>query len=154
MPTAGAITGGLPTAGVIDGLLPRPETTPTPPPCSGFTVTGAAFATGEDELTAQGQASVAGLVGEIAGKLKAPGASLLIVGFTDPRPPRDGRTNEDLSRSRAQAVADVLTRSLDGGQPVLVEGRGARERLSTGTTEDDYARDRRVEVIVNCPVSQ
>lgn len=72
--------------------------------------------------------------------------ALRIVGHTDARGTNE--YNDALSRRRAEAVRDVLVGDYRVAPGLLtVEGRGKRELLFTGTTEDDHARNRRVEIV-------
>jgi outer membrane protein OmpA-like peptidoglycan-associated protein len=72
--------------------------------------------------------------------------ALRIIGHTDARGTNE--YNDTLSRRRAEAVRDILVREYRVAPAlVTVEGRGKRERLFTGTTEDDHARNRRVEIV-------
>lgn len=73
------------------------------------------------------------------------GGALTVVGHTDDVG-EDGY-NQDLSVRRAQAVADHLETVADlSSYTVTVEGRGESEPRSAGTSADDRAMNRRVEL--------
>jgi outer membrane protein OmpA-like peptidoglycan-associated protein len=72
---------------------------------------------------------------------------ILIIGHADAR--GDATANVILSRQRADAVRDEIVRlepSLSGR--IYTDGRGAREPIARGTTEEDYRINRRVEAVV------
>lgn len=97
-------------------------------------------------LTPDGERQVAELARalDIVGKGVARGR-FRVIGHTDAR--GTDAYNLDLSRRRAQTVADVLvSRYRLRPADLVVEGRGKRELLFTGDTEDMHARNRRVEV--------
>lgn len=72
--------------------------------------------------------------------------SLTVVGHTDDVGEEDD--NEDLSVRRAQAVADHLTTVADlSPYTVSVEGRGESQPRAAGTTAEDRALNRRVELL-------
>jgi outer membrane protein OmpA-like peptidoglycan-associated protein len=75
------------------------------------------------------------------------GNAFLLIGHTDAR--GDDAYNDALSRSRAEAVRAFLARDYPqlAGR-IRVDGRGKRELLVLGTTEQDHALNRRVEVVL------
>jgi hypothetical protein len=87
---------------------------------------------------------------ELCKALSAPefaGLSFLVVGHTDSRGASD--YNQALSERRAQAVIRLLTGSCGiDSKRLRGEGRGSRESLSRGNSDEDYRMDRRVEVQV------
>ena len=79
------------------------------------------------------------------------GRSLSIAGHTDTQGQAD--SNLQLSRDRAEAVADALREALGGGWSFDVTGHGEEQPLAeeTGSAEEieaAQARNRRVEVTV------
>jgi chemotaxis protein MotB len=87
----------------------------------------------------------------LASSLKATGKPIAIEGHTDSRPVSNGRfpSNWELSTSRATQVLRYLVNK-HGFSPTKLTASGYADTkpLSTGTAEDDYARNRRVEVVV------
>jgi OOP family OmpA-OmpF porin len=80
---------------------------------------------------------------EVAGRA-APG-QVSIVGHTDAE--ASDAYNDDLSRRRAQAVADVLSPILaPAGVTLVVEGRGEREPVADNATPEGRQLNRRVSV--------
>lgn len=73
-----------------------------------------------------------------------PKAKIALEGNTDPRGSRE--YNIALGERRAQAVADIL--KLQGVKPeqMRIVSYGA-EKASSGETEDDYAKDRHVDLV-------
>lgn len=73
-------------------------------------------------------------------------SKITLIGHTDRR--GTAAYNLELSERRASAVRDALTEG-HGFHPSLfrIIGRGSEELLSSGMTEDDHARDRRVVVV-------
>ncbi|MBO3084981.1 OmpA family protein [Cellulomonas fengjieae] len=75
------------------------------------------------------------------------GGSLAVVGHTDDV--ADDAYNEALSERRAQAVADRLASIADlGAFDVSVEGRGESEPAARGTSDQERAVNRRVELVL------
>jgi OmpA-OmpF porin, OOP family len=83
----------------------------------------------------------------LAGALKSiPGRTFLVVGHTA----RYGsvQSQETLSVDRAKAIVDYLVaQGIDAGRFVY-EGKGAREPVAPNDTEENMARNRRVEIII------
>ena len=83
----------------------------------------------------------------IAGNLMAyPNSTIQILGHTDNV--GDAAYNQDLSVSRAEAVADVL---LDAGVPfgrIQAIGRGEDQPVASNLTAEGRAQNRRVEIII------
>jgi outer membrane protein OmpA-like peptidoglycan-associated protein len=96
-------------------------------------------ATGQAQL--RELSSAIGLVGSAA---QAP-VRVLVIGHTDTQGTPD--YNAELSTRRAEAVRSMLvTRYGLRSSDILVEGRGMREPLVPGSTEEHHALNRRVEV--------
>jgi outer membrane protein OmpA-like peptidoglycan-associated protein len=116
-----------------------------------ITVPDLAFASGTSDLPAAAR----GRIAEVADRLRAlpANSTLTVVGHTDNQ--GSERANADLSRRRAQAVAEELRARL--GRPDLnlrAEGRGESQPLVPNTRADgqavpaNQARNRRVEIVV------
>lgn len=105
------------------------------------------FPAGDSGLLEDGLAILDGL----APSLKATGKPIAIEGHTDSRPVSNGRypSNWELSTSRATQVLRYLVNK-HGFNPTKLTASGYADTkpLSTGTSEADYARNRRVEVVV------
>jgi outer membrane protein OmpA-like peptidoglycan-associated protein len=104
------------------------------------------FAYDRADLTEQGYAQAREL-GRALSAAEFRGHDIVLIGHTDSR--GELAYNDDLSRRRAETVRAFLVRDL--GLPadrLRVEGRGERELLMSGTTEQDHALNRRVEVVV------
>lgn len=99
------------------------------------------FRTDADTIEAQAVPPLLKL-GALAAAL--PDASVRIVGYADPR--GSEHYNMELSRRRAQAVAEVLAMSGIDPQRLIVEARGKTEAQSTPGAADGNALDRRVSV--------
>jgi outer membrane protein OmpA-like peptidoglycan-associated protein len=101
------------------------------------------FAFDKADLSAAAQAKLA----EVAAQVKeraAPG-SLTIVGHTDSK--GTDAYNNDLSKRRAQAVADALTPQIAGVElDITVEGRGESEPVADNSTDKGRQANRRVSV--------
>ena len=101
------------------------------------------FAFNSADLTAGARQRVTEVATEVAGRA-APGV-VTVVGHTDSE---GGDTyNDDLSRRRAQAVADVLRPVLaPAGITLAVEGRGEREPVAENGSAEGRQLNRRVSV--------
>lgn len=96
-------------------------------------------------ITADGRRQVAALAEAIGLASAGAAGRFRIAGHTDVR--GTDEYNLALSLRRATAVRDYLVTNFGVSRSALeVEGRGKREPLFSGTTEDDHARNRRVEV--------
>ena len=71
---------------------------------------------------------------------------LRVDGHTDVRPTGGGRSNWDLSASRAIAVVQYLITKGVPPQRLVAAGFGEFQPIDTGTTEEAYARNRRIEL--------
>ncbi|MBI1868339.1 MAG: OmpA family protein [Methylocystis sp.] len=84
---------------------------------------------------------------KLAGALKGcPNAKVEVGGYTD-SVGADGR-NQELSRRRAQAVADTLGRKGVERARLIVTGYGAGKPIASNDTEVSRAQNRRVELLV------
>jgi outer membrane protein OmpA-like peptidoglycan-associated protein len=99
------------------------------------------FRTDADTIEAQAVPPLLKL-GALAAAL--PDATVRIVGYADPR--GSEHYNMELSRRRAQAVAEVLAMSGIDPQRLIVEARGKAEAESAPGDADGNALDRRVSV--------
>lgn len=110
-----------------------------------LTVAGdALFAAGSATIKSEARGELNRIASQLNGKWS--GHSIMVVGHTDSDPLKKSKakwgSNENLSRARAQAVADYLAgRGVSSGR-MTVEGRGAAE------PKGDKKSSRRVEVIV------
>ena len=71
---------------------------------------------------------------------------LRVDGHTDVRPVGGGRTNWDLSAARAIAVVQYLISRGISPQRLVAAGFGEFQPIDTGTTEEAYSRNRRIEL--------
>jgi outer membrane protein OmpA-like peptidoglycan-associated protein len=93
-----------------------------------------------------------GAVAVVAQRLaeRAPG-TVEVVGHTDDQ--GDDAYNDDLSRRRAQSVADALGAVVDtAAYPLRVDGRGEREPFVPNDSDDNRALNRRVTVTLTSTV--
>jgi outer membrane protein OmpA-like peptidoglycan-associated protein len=102
------------------------------------------FNTGTAEITAESQAQI----NNIAAILKAfPKAKIKIGGYTDKT--GDDAANMKLSKERAEAVKNALTKAGVGKQVTDAEGYGSQyARAAADAPESDRVHDRRVSVSV------
>lgn len=127
----------------IDGL----RLTPLPPQgyVAGFDVTGVihglGFATGSDQISAAGRAAVARIKRAMD---KHPSARIAIMAHTDNTGDRD--KNLELSRQRANRVVDALVDAGIDAKRLTAEGFGDSLPLVQNVTDEDRARNRRIEV--------
>ena len=77
---------------------------------------------------------------------RAPGA-IVVIGYADATPAQ-ARTNEEISLTRARAVAGLVSRTLADPARVRVEGRGAAEPVAPNDSEANRAKNRRVVIEV------
>jgi type VI secretion system protein ImpK len=87
------------------------------------------------------------------GKLVAesyPGSRVSIEGHTDADPIRKSKweSNEALSLARADEVKNILVRAGVSPSRVASIGQGARQPISTGSTDRAKAQNRRVEIFI------
>jgi outer membrane protein OmpA-like peptidoglycan-associated protein len=87
------------------------------------------------------------LLDQFAGSLNSnPGTSIRIIGHTDST--GSDAVNNPLSVNRASSVRDYLTARGVAAQRIAIDGRGSREPLVDNATEQNRARNRRVEIFV------
>ena len=99
------------------------------------------FASGEWKLSAKGKAKVEALGTKIA---ERGATAVTVTGHTDSVP--DKRIgNDELSKRRAQTVADLIEKAAPGVK-VTVEGRGQSEPVASNGTDAGKAKNRRVTV--------
>jgi chemotaxis protein MotB len=108
------------------------------------------FDVGQSALKAEGRAEldkVASALLEVEKQIPQdiPWA-LRVDGHTDVRPVGGGRTNWDLSAARAIAVVQYLISKGISPQRLVAAGFGEFQPIDTGTTEEAYARNRRIEL--------
>ena len=90
------------------------------------------------------------IIGTVAPDLVGFGNDIIVEGYTDKRPlHRQGYDNWDLSVDRAVSVLKLL-RDAPGMEParLAATGYGDQHPLDDGDTEDAYAKNRRVEIVV------
>jgi outer membrane protein OmpA-like peptidoglycan-associated protein len=104
------------------------------------------FAVDAAALTPQAQEALAAAAAEVRGRSPA---AVQVVGHTDDQ--GAPAYNLDLSRRRAQAVADALAPLLGGDYPLEVQARGETEPLAAGTDEQARALNRRVTLSLTAP---
>ncbi len=110
------------------------------------------FPVGSAELTAAGVAQMAALavtIKDIAAKIPADVHWVLRVdGHTDPQPVKGGAfaSNWELSAARAITVVKLLIADGVPAQHLAATGFGEYQPLGPGDTQDDYAKDRRIEL--------
>lgn len=75
---------------------------------------------------------------------------VVINGYTDNAPIRSARfpSNWHLSQARAEAVSEMLLRSVSDPRRVRAEGRGDADPVAPNTTAEGKARNRRVEIVL------
>ena len=93
-------------------------------------------------LNAAAKAEIKALAAEIN---NSSASAIYLYGYTDVR--GDAAYNLSLSKKRAQAVSDYLSKLLTN-LDLKVGWKGAKNPAATGNTEADYAKNRRVEIWV------
>ena len=108
------------------------------------------FDTGQAVLKPEGRAEldkIAAVLLEVSKQIPPEIAWVLRVdGHTDVRPIAGGRTNWDLSASRAIAVVQYLIGKGLPPQRLVAAGFGEFQPIDPGTTEEAYSRNRRIEL--------
>ncbi len=131
-------------AAQVGGPEPDDATPPTSRLVGGkivYTLSGDAFATGSNLLTEAARASLQTLT-----KTLAPGAKLLIVGYTDSQ--GQAAANLALSLRRAEAVRQALIDLGIASNRLKASGKGQANPVASNGSEAGRARNRRVELIV------
>lgn len=108
-----------------------------------YTLAGSAFGSGSAKLTAQAQASLRALAGQLRGGSRG----VAIEGHTDSQ--GADAANLALSRQRAEAVRRVLEDAGLPGARLTASGKGETAPVADNTSADGRASNRRVEIIVN-----
>jgi outer membrane protein OmpA-like peptidoglycan-associated protein len=86
-------------------------------------------------------------LGAVASNLQAyPNSSIQVVGHTDSD--GDAGYNQQLSESRANAVANVLINNGISGSRIIANGRGESQPVSSNLNPQGKAQNRRVEIII------
>ena len=108
------------------------------------------FDTGQAVLKPEGRAEIdkiAAAIVELDKQIPQEIAWVLRVdGHTDVRPLSGSRTNWDLSASRAIAVVQYMVSRGIPPQRLVAAGFGEFQPIDSGTTEEAYARNRRIEL--------
>lgn len=108
------------------------------------------FDTGQSVLKPEGRTEldkIATVLLDLTSKIPQDIAWVLRVdGHTDVRPTGGGRTNWDLSAARAIAVVQYLISKDMPPQRLVAAGFGEFQPIDAGTTDEAYARNRRIEL--------
>ncbi|MGH1353801.1 MAG: OmpA family protein [Thalassovita sp.] len=75
-----------------------------------------------------------------------PDTTVQVIGHTDNT--GSAAYNQDLSRGRASAVADILVSNGVSGSRVLTVGRGEDDPVASNLTPEGRAQNRRVEIVI------
>ena len=102
------------------------------------------FASGGAQLGGDADAALQAALAAI--QAAAPDSPVLVEGHADSA--GDDEYNADLSRQRAQAVADWLVEQGVAPERLILVGRGEAEPATSNDSADGRARNRRVEVAV------
>jgi outer membrane protein OmpA-like peptidoglycan-associated protein len=103
--------------------------------------TDVSFRTNEDQVSTQAMSPLMKL-GTLAASM--PDVKVRVAGYADPR--GSEKVNDELSRRRAEAVAEVLAQAGVPKDHMIVEGHGKGESSSMEGDVDGYAFDRKVTV--------
>lgn len=108
------------------------------------------FEAGSDRLRPEGAALLKDLAGPLAATLQARDELLMVSGFTDDRPVRDGtRGFEDnlaLSAQRAMTVTRALVAAGLPAEQVFAAAFGPQQPVASNDEAEGRARNRRVEI--------
>lgn len=108
------------------------------------------FAFNSAELQPEGRQLLASLADPLASYLKARDEMLMVSGFTDDRPMRDGARrfadNWELSAQRALTVTRALIESGLPANAVFAAAFGAEQAIASNAEAEGRARNRRVEM--------
>lgn len=102
------------------------------------------FAFGKDDVPAAAEKAVKDTAAEIK-KLQSY-SKVYVTGHTDNIGGKD--RNEELSKQRAQKVADMLTKEGVSSRKIVVTGKGSSEPAESNKTPDGRSKNRRVEIEV------
>lgn len=108
-----------------------------------YTLAGNAFGSGSANLTAQAQASLRALAGQLRGGSRR----IAVEGHTDSQ--GADAANLALSRQRAEAVRRLLEDAGVPGARLSASGKGETAPVADNTSAAGRASNRRVEIIVN-----
>ena len=133
----------VPMESFVEGLGGAVRTRTTSAEAEVAVATGVLFAFDSADLTAEAQAVLDAAADDV--RQRALG-EVFVVGHTDDSGADD--YNLDLSRRRAQAVADALGPVLGADYPLRVDGRGEAEPIVANDSEENRSLNRRVEVVV------
>jgi outer membrane protein OmpA-like peptidoglycan-associated protein len=103
--------------------------------------TDVGFRTNEDSISNQAMAPLMKL-GALAASM--PDVKVRVAGYADPR--GSEKVNDELSRRRAEAVAEVLAQAGLPKDHMVIEGHGKTESTTMEGDVDGYAFDRKVTV--------
>jgi flagellar motor protein MotB len=108
------------------------------------------FAFNSDELQPEGQQLLRSLAGPLATYLQSRGDILMVSGFTDDRPMRDGTRrfadNWELSAQRALTVTRTLIEEGVPASSVFAAAFGSEQAVASNADAEGRARNRRVEM--------
>ncbi|MDO9469793.1 MAG: OmpA family protein [Nitrosomonas sp.] len=105
---------------------------------------GKTFLSGQDIIQDVTYATIENLIKEIS---SSPDSRIIVEGHTDNVPTgRLGSDNMDLSLRRAKAIANILVLHGISKNRISVTGYGDTRPISSNTTEEGRAKNRRVEV--------
>ena len=150
-PSATPTVTPTPTAAPTPTVAPSPTATPTlsptstPAPIPAPVLKKRAIINFDNDsfvLNAAAKAEIKALAAEIN---NSSASAIYLYGYTDVR--GDAAYNLSLSKKRAQAVSDYLSKLLTN-LDLKVGWKGAKNPAATGNTEADYAKNRRVEIWV------
>ena len=109
------------------------------------------FAFNSDELQPEGRALLKELVGPLSGYVRERGEVLMVSGFTDDRPVRDGSgrfaDNWELSARRALTVTRALVEEGVAAADVFAAAFGSQQAVASNEDAAGRALNRRVEIV-------
>lgn len=88
------------------------------------------------------------IVKRVGEALKTEKGHVVVVGYSDNTPVGPGRfkSNEELSRARADAVLKILLPLVGDPSRMMAEGRGPKDPIASNSTRAGRAKNRRVEI--------
>lgn len=104
---------------------------------------GAAFATGGSDLSAEGKAAIKGFTDKLQGHEVT---KIVVEGYTDDRGP--AAFNQDLSEKRANAVREEMINNGVDASLITAIGHGENNPVADNATREGRAKNRRVTVTV------